>query len=178
MKKILATILAAALAGGIGQAAWGAAGATLTPSGTNIAIDDFISAVAAVTSGGTYNGNGVTVDLSGTTTTRQNYPNSDGRQVYLFGDQVSAPESVRSTPVTIKNVNFIFGDSFADSSMGQIYVYASANVTFENCTFDNVGVSFDGVKTVQASNLETVTSKFVNCTFKNLNNYKPKIILY
>ena len=60
--------------------------------------------------------------------------------------------------------------------MGQVYVYSSANITFENCIFDNVGVSFDGVKTVGASYLETVISKFVNCTFKNLGNYAIKYV--
>jgi len=120
---------------------------------------DFINAIANVTE---YS-NPVTVEF-----TNENVPggnnHDDGYQIYLLGGY--AP--LRSTPITISNVTFDASEYTGNPGI-QLYLYTSANVTFTNCTFNKVGVSFHGAE--DKSPNSDVTATFTNCSFSNFNNY-------
>ena len=163
MKKILTTILAAALAGG----AWGA-GASLTPSGTTMTPGEFRT--AAIASATTYDGSGVTVDFA--TAEGEGIGmchSSDGFELYAVGNS----DSKRSTDITIKNVKFkLSGTGTCGSqtySTAQLYLYATANVTFENCVFENVSVSMNG-------SAASAKATFKDCTFDSVKNYAIKYV--
>ena len=162
MKKILATILAAALAGG----AW-AAGASLTTSGTTMTPGDFRT--TAIASAATYDGSGVTVDFATAESGIGMVHSSDGFELYALGNS----DSKRSTDITIKNVKFkLSGTGTCGSSTystAQLYLYTTANVTFENCVFENVGVSMNG-------SAASAKATFKDCTFDSVKNYAIKYV--
>lgn len=164
IKSILAVKLAALLcACGFAFSAWADAGASLTPSGTEMTPGQFKTAITSV-SNGIYDGEGLTVDFSDLTDVSYLVHNSEGPQVYILGDLNSSP----TTALTIKNVKFELPSSASYEKM-QLYLYARADVTFENCVFYNVSISMN-----QA--VSTVKGIFTNCTFYNVNNYALKYI--
>ena len=161
MKKNLMMILAAVATSAILPFSAWAAGASLTTNGTTITPGAF---KAAVIGGGTYDGAGVTVDFTDLSDIGSFVHNSEGPQVYLIDDLSSSP----TTALTIKNVKFDLPTSASYSKM-QMYLYARADVTFENCVFSNVSVSMNDA-------VDTVKGTFKNCTFVNVKNYALKYI--
>ena len=158
VKSILAVKLAALLcACGFAFSAWADAGASLTPSDEKMTPDEFKTAVAGEV---TYDGQGVTVDFSDEP---GNNNHSDGKQFYVLGGY----NPMRSQPITVRNVKFYSSDK------AQLYLYTTANVTFENCVFENVGVSMHGVA---YDSKATALGTFTNCTFKNFDEYAIKYV--
>ena len=159
VKSILAVKLAALLcACGFAFSAWADAGAALTPSGTTITPAAFKTAVDGVA---TYDGQGVTVDFSEESGDNNH---SDGKQFYVLGGY----DPMRSQPITVRNVKF-----YSSSDKAQLYLYTKANVTFENCVFENVGVSMHGVA---YDSKATALGTFTNCTFKDFDEYAIKYV--
>ena len=140
---------------GSGQQYVVAVGADLMLNGTTNTPSEFKTAIANVTD---YNGQGVTVDFSD----GESFDHKgDGPQFYVLG----VADNPRITDITIANVKFYA----PQSTKAQLYLYTTADVTFENCIFDNVSVSMNG--TSHASK-----GTFTKCSFVNVKNYALKYI--
>ena len=120
--------------------------------------------------GSTYDGSGVTVDFAPADGEGIGmWHSSDGFELYAVGNS----DSKRSTDITIKNVKFkLSGTGTCGSqtySTAQLYLYATANVTFENCVFENVSVSMNG-------SAASAKATFKDCTFDSVKNYAIKYV--
>lgn len=153
-KSLTAKLAALLCACGFAFSAWADVGASLQLSGT-MTPAAFKTAVAGVA---TYDGQGVTVDFSDDASFDHS---GDGPQFYVLGDSANP----RPTDITISNVKFYA----PQTTRAQLYLYTTANVTFENCIFDNVSVSMNATK-------HESRGTFTHCSFVNVKNYALKYV--